>query len=114
MLAAKTQATGLPPDDSEGPRGVDPAMTSVREDKIMKRVFLSPAVIVLLALSIFPLIWSLGISFTDMQRGGSTVARQAEAEGITEGVGFLGLGFELTGRNYERLLTDGRLHSAIR
>lgn len=86
----------------------------MREDKLMKRVFLSPAVLILLALSIFPLAWSLGISFTDMQRGGSTIARQAEAEGISEGVGFLGLGFELTGRNYERLLGDTRLHSTVR
>ena len=86
----------------------------MREDIFMKRVFLSPAVIILLALSIFPLIWSLGISFTDMQRGGSTIARQAEAEGITTGVGFMGMGFELTGRNYERLLVDTRLHSTVR
>lgn len=90
------------------------SMSTVREDLLMKRVFLSPAVIILLALSIFPLIWSLGISFTDMQRGGSTIARQAASEGVTEGVGFLGLGFELTGRNYERLLNDGRLHSTVR
>jgi len=89
-------------------------MSTVREDRIMKRVFLSPAVLLLLALSIFPLLWSFGISFTDMQRGGSTVARQAAAEGITEGVGFLGLGFELTGRNYERLVSDTRLHSTVR
>ncbi len=90
------------------------ATSGVREDRVMKRVFLSPAVIILLALSIFPLLWSLGISFTDMQRGGSTIARQAASEGITEGVGFLGMGFELTGRNYERLLGDGRLHSTVR
>ncbi len=90
------------------------SMSNAREDSIMKRVFLGPAVILLLALSIFPLLWSLGISFTDMQRGGSTIARQAAAEGITGGVGFLGLGFELTGRNYERLLGDGRLHSTVR
>ncbi len=89
-------------------------ISTVREDHVMKRVFLSPAVLILLALSIFPLVWSLGISFTDMQRGGSTIARQAQAEGITEGVGFLGLGFELTGRNYERLLVDTRLHSTVR
>lgn len=89
-------------------------VSAMREDKLMKRVFLSPAVLILLALSIFPLVWSLGISFTDMQRGGSTIARQAEAEGITEGVGFMGLGFELTGRNYERLLVDTRLHSTVR
>ena len=86
----------------------------MREDKLMKRVFLSPAALILLALSIFPLAWSLGISFTDMQRGGSTIARQAQAEGIDEGVGFMGLGFELTGRNYERLLVDTRLHSTVR
>lgn len=84
-----------------------------REDQRMKRLFLSPAVILLLALSIFPLLWSLGISFTDMQRGGSTIARQAAAEGNTEPVGFLGMGFELTARNYERLLGDTRLHSTI-
>ena len=90
------------------------SVSTVREDRIMKRVFLSPAVIILLALSIFPLLWSLGISFTDMQRGGSTIARQAAAEGIESGVGFLGLGFEITGRNYQRLLGDTRLHSTVR
>ncbi|MCY4146100.1 MAG: sugar ABC transporter permease [Chloroflexi bacterium] len=84
------------------------------EDRVMKRVFLSPAVLILLALSIFPLLWSLGISFTDMQRGGSTIARQAASAGIESGVGFLGLGFEITGRNYERLLDDTRLHSTVR
>jgi len=90
------------------------ASSAVREDNIMKRVFLSPAVFILLALSIFPLIWSLGISFTDMQRGGSTIQREADAAGITDPVGFLGLGFEITPRNYERLLTDTRLHSTVR
>ncbi|MDL1902343.1 sugar ABC transporter permease [Anaerolineae bacterium CFX9] len=40
-----------------------------REDRIIQRVFLSPAVILLLALSIFPLLWSLAISFTNVQRG---------------------------------------------
>jgi multiple sugar transport system permease protein len=70
----------------------------------MKRVFLFPAVILLLSLVIFPLFWSLGISFTNIERGGV----------ITPGTGFLGLGFELTTRNYERLLTDQRLHIAMR
>ncbi len=93
---------------------VEGSIGALREDRLMKRVFLSPAVIILLSLSVFPLLWSLGISFTDMQRGGSTIARQAAAAGVTEGVGFLGLGFELTGRNYERLLADGRLHSTVR
>ena len=63
-----------------------------REDRVMKRVFLSPAVIVLLALSIFPLFWSLGISFTDILRGGSTLEREAQSSGI-EVSGFLGQGF---------------------
>jgi len=82
-----------------------------REDRVMKRVFLSPAVIILLALSIFPLFWSLGISFTDILRGGSTTAREAATE---EGAGFLGLDFSVTTRNYERLLHDNRLHTAAR
>lgn len=43
-----------------------------REDRIIARVFLSPAVAILLALSIFPLFWSLAISFTDVQRGSTT------------------------------------------
>lgn len=88
--------------------------STVREDTIMKRVFLSPAVVILLALSIFPLIWSLGISFTDLQRGGSTVAREAQSAGNTDPVGFLGLGFDITARNYERLLGDTRLHSTVK
>jgi multiple sugar transport system permease protein len=75
-----------------------------REDATMKQVFLLPAVILLIALVIFPLLWSLGISFTDIQRGG----------GAREAAGFLGLGFELTGRNYARLLVDERLHIAMR
>lgn len=84
-----------------------------REDRIMKRVFLSPAVIILLSLSIFPLFWSLGISFTDILRGGSTTAREAAMteEGPS---GFLGMDFSVTLRNYERLLDDERLHSAAR
>ena len=84
-----------------------------REDRVMKRVFLSPAVIVLLALSIFPLFWSLGISFTDILRGGSTTERIAEtSEGETSG--FLGQNWSLTLRNYDRLLDDDRLHAAAR
>lgn len=87
----------------------------LREDTIMKRVFLSPAVILLVALAIFPLVWSLAISFTDVQRGGSTTQRQEDQsaqaeERESEDVGFLGLGFSLTFRNYERLFEDSRLH----
>ena len=75
-----------------------------REDARMKQVFLLPAVVLLIALVIFPLLWSLGISFTDIQRGGAD----------RTGLGFLNLGFELTGRNYARLLVDQRLHIAMR
>ena len=38
--------------------------------RVTKRAFLLPAVLYLLLFSIFPLMWSLGISFTDYQRGG--------------------------------------------
>ena len=86
----------------------------IQSDNIFKRVFLSPVVIILLVLSIFPLFWSLGISFTDIQRGGSTSAREAEAAGIEDFDGFLGFDFELTGRNYSRIFEDRRLHTATR
>jgi multiple sugar transport system permease protein len=75
-----------------------------REDAITKQVFLLPAVILLLVMAIFPLLWTLGISFTDVQRGIPSRV----------GSGFLNLGFELTGRNFARLLTDQRLHIAMR
>ena len=84
-----------------------------REDRVMKRVFLSPAVIVLLALSIFPLFWSLGISFTDILRGGSTLEREAQSSGV-EVSGFLGQDFDVTLRNYDRIFSDERLHIAAR
>ncbi len=84
-----------------------------REDRVMKRVFLSPAVIVLLALSIFPLFWSLGISFTDILRGGSTLQREAQSSGV-EASGFLGQDFNVTLRNYDRIFDDERLHIAAR
>lgn len=45
-----------------------------REDRIIQRVFLSPAVALLLALSIFPLLWSLAISFTNVQRGSTNTS----------------------------------------
>jgi multiple sugar transport system permease protein len=82
-------------------------------DTFFKRSFLLPAVSMLLLLSVFPLLWSLGMSFTDFQRGGSTSSRDAEAAGV-EYEGFLGLEFEITGRNYNRLLDDERLHATAR
>ena len=82
-----------------------------REESVVKQVFLSPTVILILALSIFPLLWSLGISFTDIQRGGSTSAREADIEG-GEVDGFLGFDWQVTTRNYERIPDDRRLHTA--
>lgn len=84
------------------------------QDTVIGRVFLGPTVIILLALSIFPLLWSLGISFTDLQRGGSTAVREAEAAGVEYEGGFLGLKFEVTGRNYARIFEDHRLHATAR
>jgi multiple sugar transport system permease protein len=79
----------------------------------MKRVFLSPSVVIILLFSIFPLIWSLGISITDVQRGGSTSVATARAEGRDYN-GFLGFGFDLTLRNYQRVFEDQRLHTTAR
>lgn len=82
-------------------------------ERKVARVFLGPAVAILLALSMFPLLWSLGISFTDIQRGGSAAAARDAAAGEPQAQeGFLGLGFNLTVRNYARLLHDQRLHTA--
>ena len=82
-------------------------------ERTIKRVFLTPAVAILLALSIFPLLWSLSISFTDIQRGGGGDTNTAVTEGEPERrEGFLGLGFNLTFRNYARLASDERLHTA--
>lgn len=94
---------------------VKTSTVSTDQNAIMKRVFLYPAVSVLLALSIFPLIWSLGISFTDFQRGDQASRARAAEEGVeVEDAGFLGLGFNVTLQNYERMLTDERLHATIR
>lgn len=70
----------------------------------MKRVFISPAVVMILLLSLFPLFWSLGISFTDMQRGRATTSQNAEE----------GPGIQPTFRNYARMPSDQRLHYAAR
>jgi multiple sugar transport system permease protein len=80
-------------------------------ERTTKRVFLMPAVVVLLTLSIFPLLWSLSISFTDFQRGGRGASTAVEGE-VDEG--FLGLGFNLSTRNYSRMVGDERLHTAAR
>ena len=83
-------------------------------EKGIKRVFMTPTVAFILIFSIFPLLWSLSISFTDMQRGGSTSASIAQEGGGGGGEeeGFLGQGFQLTGRNYVRAASDERLINA--
>jgi multiple sugar transport system permease protein len=85
-----------------------------REDSVFKQVFLSPTVLLLLAFSIFPLVWALGISFTDYQRGASVTARAGEtvnreSENLFERV----FGVSLTLRNYERIPTDPRLRATL-
>lgn len=81
-------------------------------ERNIKRIFLTPTVVILLALSIFPLLWSLSISFTDYQRGGITTA--VADQDADEETGFLGLGFNLTTRNFVRMVGDERLHTAVR
>jgi multiple sugar transport system permease protein len=71
---------------------------------LIKRVFLTPVVTILLLMSIFPLLWSLGISFTNIEQGSRQIVTQ----------NFLGLGFDVTLRNYERLVTDQRLFDVAR
>lgn len=59
-------------------------------------------------MSIFPLLWSLGISFTNVQRGGT-----GTVEGVVDD-GFLGFDFDLTTENYRRMPDDQRLAAAAR
>ena len=84
-------------------------------EKGIKRVFLTPTVAFILIFSIFPLLWSLSISFTDLQRGGSTSAAEASQEG-TDGEASANLfgDFEFTTRNYVRTTNDERLFTAAR
>jgi multiple sugar transport system permease protein len=87
------------------------------EDRLFKRVFLSPAVAILLLLSIFPLFWSLGVSFTDIQRNAAQQAQARQQENAGESVersGVLGLGFNVTLDNYARIPTDTRLLTTAR
>jgi len=105
-LSASANIKPLPPEPESGHES--------REDSIFKRVFLSPAVVLLLVLSIFPLIWSLGVSFTDLQRNAAVQAQANQQEGEVERTGFLGLGVNLTLDNYLRIPTDERLLGTAR
>lgn len=107
-------------ENTRGKENLAPSQMSAvtREDIIMRRVFLNPAVTLLLLMTLFPLLWALGISFTDIQRGGSTTERQAAAlygPENAEGHGFLGVfDWDTTLRNYERVFEDDRLWTVAR
>jgi multiple sugar transport system permease protein len=105
-LSALTNLKPLPADAETG--------QEAREDTIFKRVFLTPGVALLLVLSIFPLVWSLGVSFTDTQRNAAVQAQSNQQEGAVERTGFLGLGFNLTLDNYLRIPQDERLLGTAR
>ncbi len=103
-MAAQTALKPLPP--------ADETIQESGEDRIFKRVFLSPAVAFLLLLSIFPLLWSLGVSLTTCQR---TVPTGTEvSETFLGNLICVGNPAELSLRNYERIPTDGRMLTAIR
>jgi multiple sugar transport system permease protein len=59
-------------------------------DRALAWIFVAPTILLLLAINIFPLIWTIRLSFTDYRVNRPN--REAE---------FIGL------RNYERILTDG-------
>lgn len=83
-----------------------------REDRIFKRVFLSPAVAILLIFSIFPLIWSLGVSVTTCQR---SVTQNESPSGFNLGnVLCMGNPAQLSLDNYARVPSDGRLLNAAK
>jgi multiple sugar transport system permease protein len=68
-------------------------------DRRMAWLFISPTVLILLAISIFPLIWSLGLSFTNYIATGNV----DPITGAKEPARFVGL------RNYHNLLTNNDL-----
>lgn len=92
----------LPPDEN--------GITELAEDRLFKRVFLTPTVAILLVLSIFPLLWSLGISITTCQR---SVQVNATSSSLGSAL-CLGNPAELSLQNYARIPTDSRLLTATR
>jgi multiple sugar transport system permease protein len=106
---AATPGTGLPPDQPAGhamaealtlQRAADkaaratPAQLSRRvrglSDRAIAWLFIAPTIVLLLAINIFPLIWTINLSFTNFRANRTALD--------TEYVGL---------RNYERVLTDG-------
>lgn len=58
-------------------------------DRAIAWIFVAPTIVLLLAINIFPLIWTIQLSFTDFKA--NRIAREIESVGL---------------RNYERILTD--------
>lgn len=80
-----------------------------RGERLFKRLFLSPTVIVLLIFSIFPLLWSLGVSVTTCQR---SVVQTEEANFNLGNVLCLGNPADISFDNFSRVTTDDRLINA--
>ena len=59
-------------------------------DRAIAWIFVGPTIFLLLAINIFPLIWTINLSFTNFK-----------ANRVNRAVEYIGL------RNYERILTDG-------
>lgn len=81
------------------------------EDRLFKRLFLSPAVIILLILSILPLVWSLGVSITTCQR---TATQGVQTTPSLGSLLCLGNPADLSLANYARVPTDTRLLNAAK
>src|SRR5438046_1339596 len=79
------------------------------EDRFFKRIFLSPAVTILLILSIFPLVWSLGVSLTNCQR---TASQDTVDHSLVGDVLCLGNPASVSLRNFGQILSDARLLNA--
>mgnify|MGYP002713339652 CR=1 FL=1 len=91
----------LPPAEHDG--------SAMEGDRLFKRLFLSPTVIILLAFSIFPLLWSLGVSVTTCQR---SVVQTEDSTFNLGSVLCLGNPANLSGDNFSRVTTDPRLLTA--
>lgn len=90
---------------------VEETIHESNEDRWFKRIFLSPVVAILLIFSIFPLVWSLGVSLTNCQR----IANQASANHTIIGdVLCLGTAANVSLDNFARVPNDARLLNAAK
>ncbi|GAB4551812.1 MAG: sugar ABC transporter permease [Anaerolineae bacterium] len=93
------------------PSLIDVPTSENKEDQVFKRIFLSPAVTILLILSIFPLIWSLGVSLTNCQR---TVVQTDIGRSFIGDLLCLGNPANVTLDNFARVFSDSRLLNAAK